>query len=165
MGQQGSGEHWVTNRTIRGDILLKWSKHPLKETPKRSALVILSMIVFIGLIIWIETTPLLVVLAIFLIVSSTAGYLFPNRYLFTTEGIYYNNIITDSFRSWRRFRRFTVYSDAVYMHFSKRGLRNRIARGILVYFDNNRDDVVRIIEQCKREDAEIVFVDRKEGVR
>lgn len=147
-------------KPAKGEKLMSWQVHLAKENPRKTALLSLSTVLFMAVIIYfVWGVPLLAVLSLFVIITVTAPYSLPNKYLWTTEGVYYSNVITSLFRPWKRFRDFTVYPDAVYMNYSKSNLRNRVSRGHIVYFRDNREQAIEIIKQYKGERATMTFVD------
>ncbi|MBX6350861.1 MAG: hypothetical protein IRZ11_05065 [Clostridia bacterium] len=125
---------------------LSWTVHPIVKDPRRGLLLALAF-----LLIWIGSDAILgpegLVLAVVATVVPMAHYLFPNEYRLSEEGAAVRVVVGSGVKPWETFVGYTVYPDGVLLAYDPAILRNRITKGVFLYFDGNRDEVVRFVER------------------
>lgn len=133
---------------IRGEKLLEWSGNPWKTRWKKLAALLFVYVLMVAVANWIapKEVVLLFVLPIMLVASS-APHLFPSRYILTTEGIYWQNFVSKTFKPWLAFSKIGYYEDALELLYNPASVRNRILRGIIVYYDANQDEVKATVKR------------------
>lgn len=133
---------------IQGEQLLEWQGNPWKTRWKKLAALLAIYVLMIAVANWVAPNEivLLIILPIML-VSGSAPHLFPSRYILTTEGIYWQNFVSKTFKPWIAFSQIGYYEDALELFYNPASIRNRILRGIIVYFDDNQDEVKATVKR------------------
>lgn len=129
-------------------VLLEYSVHQLTQNPRKSALVGGLLAVFL-ILLWffvIPNNPTLLLVSIGVILASVSAFVFPMHYRLTEAGVEIRGVFIRDFKRWSRFQRYKAYPDAVQLLVSQRSIRGRIVKGTLIYFKDNRDEVMAIIE-------------------
>ncbi|MGE5654622.1 MAG: hypothetical protein ACM3ZQ_10265 [Bacillota bacterium] len=138
----------VSGPEIRGEQLMEWSGNPWKTRWKKLAALLAIYVLMVAIANWIAPNEVfLIYLLPIMLVGSSAPHLFPSRYILTTEGIYWQNFVSKTFRPWIAFTQIGYYDDALELFYNPASVRNRILRGIIVYYDDNQDEVKAMVKR------------------
>ncbi len=133
---------------IKGEQLMEWSGNPWRTRWKKLAALLGVYVLMVAVANWFAPNEIvLIVLLPIMLVGSSAPHLFPSRYILTTEGIYWQNFVSKTFKPWIAFAQIGYYEDALELFYNQASVRNRILRGIIVYFDDNQDEVKATIKR------------------
>jgi hypothetical protein len=127
-------------------VLAEWSYHPLVETPRKSVLlVVLLAVAWATAYFWFQGWGLLMAAA--LTILPLQGYIFPSHYVLKQSGIEVRNMANRQDAKWSRFVDYHDFEDAVQLYYDSSNLRGRLLKGVLMFYDGNRDEVCRIVEE------------------
>ncbi|MEW6723857.1 MAG: hypothetical protein AB1331_02900 [Bacillota bacterium] len=119
----------------------------MKRRPKISAMVILGILFVAGFTHYVYGQPVLTFSVFAILTLSIGAYLFPITYTLSDQGVRFKNLLANEFRTWDKFSEFQVYPDAVQLFFPQRSLRNRVNKGFILFFENNRDEVLAMVQE------------------
>lgn len=127
------------------DILLSWQVHLFRKRSRVGALVLgatlaAAVLIYRGL----GNFPL-AAMVVLVTVASLSAFFFPIRYVLTEEGVRVRNFIGGEARRWDDFATYYLYPDGVQLAFSPGNLRGRILKGVFLYFDGHKDQVLEIV--------------------
>lgn len=126
--------------------VLRWRVHPLARDPRRGLLLAVAFALawFAG---GVALGPSGVLVAALATIVPMAHYVFANEYTLTDEGVSVRVVLPSGLKPWDRFTGYTVYPDGVLVAYDPYVLRNRINKGLFLYFDGNREAVVAFLER------------------
>jgi len=127
---------------------VQYTVHQLKQHPGKAALVVLA-IILVAVLAYKAESPFFGLIALAIMVFSVSWFLFPIRYKISNRGIYWRTFFGSEQRGWNEFYDYGIYPDAVQLLFDYRNLRGRVRKGVLVYFDLNREQKEKLIESVK----------------
>lgn len=125
---------------------LRWTVHPLLRDARRGLLLTIAFVLAWGAGEMI-LGPSGLLIAMLATVVPMAHYLFPNEYTLSDEGASVRVLLPSGVKAWDRFIGYTVYPDGVLVAYDPLVLRNRINKGLFLYFQDNRDEVVAFLER------------------
>lgn len=128
-------------------VLLEFTVHQLTQQPRKGVIVGALLVAFLVLV-WfflVPNNPTMLVISAVIILGSVSAFIFPLRYRLTEAGVEIKGVLIRDFKRWERFERFRVYPDAVQLFVPQRSLRGRVVKGTLIYFRDNREEVMAII--------------------
>ena len=131
-------------------VLLEWVSHPMKRSPGKTALAVLSILLAGVAAGWIMEAPGLGIVAVILMFASLAKFFLPTRYTLTESGVTVKTTTTTFSRPWSQFRSF--YADKNGVLLSPFATQSRLEnfRGLYVTFEENKERVIAIVrEQVK----------------
>ncbi len=124
---------------------LEWQVHLLRRRPAAGALVSLGTLAGAAVAWAWFGSPALAVFVVLVTVASLAAFFFPIRYSLSARGVRMYNFIGREDRRWEEFANYHVYPDGVQLAFSRGTIRGRMLKGIFLYFEGNRDQVLAMV--------------------
>lgn len=131
---------------VQGKILLSWRVHPLMQQKRKGLILTLSSLGFLALIASSYEFAYVVVSAV-MIIGAFGSFVLPSNYILTDQGIRFQNGMNNLERKWSAFGRYQVYPDGIQLLYKGKGLRERVLRGIFVYYGDQPDKVKEIIKE------------------
>lgn len=112
---------------------IRWRAQPFLMNPLRSAGVVFLLVFswWFGYYLMGQGGLLVAVVAT---VSPLAPYLFPSTYRLSPEGVEVRTLFSSGVRPWDRFVGYTVYPDGVLLAYPRHNLRQRILKGVFLFF-------------------------------
>jgi hypothetical protein len=137
-----------------GEEIISWRAWPLVEQKRKAVILIVSTIAFAVLIrIIFDWYSMLLALGISFIAYS--GFVVPSSYTIAEYGIKYHNWITHATRLWDDFADYQVFSDGIQLNYYRQRVRDRLLRGIFVYYGSEDPEQIRtLIEGVMASDQE-----------
>ncbi len=133
---------------IRGEHVLEWSGNPWKTRWKKLSLLLGIYVLMVAVANWFAPNEVLLMFLLpIMLVGNSAPHLFPSHYILTTEGIYWRNFVSKTFKPWIAFAQIGYYEDALELLYNPATVRNRILRGIIVYYADNQDEVKATVKR------------------
>ncbi len=132
---------------VQGKELLSWRVHPLLEQKRKGTILVLSSIGFLGLVAYAGFELVYILVSAIIIVGAFGSFVLPSTYVLTDQGIKFRNGANILERKWTAFGSYQVYADGIQLFYKGKGLRERILRGIFVYYGEQPDKVKEIIKQ------------------
>ncbi|MDP3058640.1 MAG: hypothetical protein Q8N36_04215 [bacterium] len=134
--------------TIVGETLLEWTAMPYKYNRKKTAWLVVAIVAFPLLVYWSSRDFVYSLIAAMVLMGAFVGFVLPTSYVVTTEGIFYKDVFNKAFKKWDAFKRYTKYDDGLQLWFSQSQMRERLLRGIFVYYGSgNQQEVLAIIDK------------------
>lgn len=129
-------------------VLKDWTAHPAKERPRDVALVVAVVSLTAGAVLMSLQSLFLTGLAVVILIVAVAPFLFPTRYVITDVDVSERRLWVYKSRQWKDLRRIQAGQGAVLVSpFASPSWMDRYRGLILMYGDNDRDELVRLIEQ------------------
>jgi pSer/pThr/pTyr-binding forkhead associated (FHA) protein len=130
-------------------IRAQYTVHQLRQQRRRGTMMVAGLVVFFTLM-WFFIIPgntAMLAISVFVILGSVSAFLFPVHYKLTDAGVEIRGVLIRDNKKWTRFERYIVYPDAVQLLVPQRSLRGRVVKGTLVYFHDNKDQVMSVIRE------------------
>ncbi|MCE5197315.1 MAG: hypothetical protein LLG09_09405 [Negativicutes bacterium] len=133
---------------VPGEILLDWKGRPWRARPKK-----LAILVFFYLCLCLLAVRIIPEFGIFLAVvplvllGNSSSHLVNSYYVVTTEGVYWKNFANQMFKPWIAIEGFIFEDEMAELFFERGNIRARIQRSMPVYYDQNREEVERLIRE------------------
>jgi hypothetical protein len=131
---------------VEEQVLLEWTCHPMKRRPAVTAAVLLFMVLLAALVYVITASRFMTVLALIILFASLAKFFMPTTYRFLERRIAIKTTMQTSYKEWRLFRSYYPDRNGVLLSPFAGPSRLENFRGIYVMFNENRDDVLRIVK-------------------
>jgi hypothetical protein len=135
----------MTVKPEEDSIIYQWSCHPVKRNPLLSAGVTLLVILIVALVYNTTLSIWFALLALVVMYLSLAKFYFPTHYRLSDKGITVKTTTQTFKKAWKEFR--SAYPDKNGILLSPFVEPSRLEnfRGIYLMFNNNRDQVVTIV--------------------
>jgi len=134
-----------TPATVEETTLLEWTTHPMKRRPVAATLVTL-FITLCAVLAWYATEMLWFgVLALIVLVASLAKFYLPTKFKLTDKAVSIKTTATTVRKEWKHFRSFYADKNGVLLSPFVEPSRLENFRGMYLIFNENRDDVIKII--------------------
>ena len=129
------------------EILLTWTTHPIKKRPLAAVLVSLFILIVPLVVLSITSSKIFGFLSLVVLFASVAKFYFPTYFTLTESEVVIKSSTQTIKRKWSEFR--SYYPDKNGVQLSPFVDKSRLEnfRGIYLIFDNNADDVMKIIKQ------------------
>lgn len=129
----------------KGKVLLSWRAQPYAEEKMKTVILIVSTLLF-GRLVWYAFDIYAGILAVMVSLGAFSSFLLPSSYVLYENGLEVKaNVNNPVFRRWIAFTSYHIFPDGVQMMFGKRRVRDRLMKGILVYFGDADADLVKQI--------------------
>ena len=133
---------------VPGEILLDWKGRPWRARPKK--LTVLTLFYVFLFLLAIKVLPefgiFLAVIPLVLL-GNSSSHLVNSYYVVTTEGVYWKNFANQMFKPWIAIEGFIFEDEMAELFFERGNIRARIQRSMPVYYDQNREEVERVIRE------------------
>ena len=157
MREMGISEKQEANKPAhdRGEELMVWRAHPF-VTDTRKAVIFsissLAMAAFVATILR-ENTVWWFLFSMAVILGAFNNYVFPSNFKMTTKGIELKNGMNLIFKPWNSFPNYTHYDDGIMLWYKQRGLRERLFKGIMLYYGNgDKEQIDEAVERYMKRD-------------
>ncbi|MDP2871543.1 MAG: FHA domain-containing protein [Bacillota bacterium] len=130
-------------------VRLEYTVHQLVQQRRRGTIIVAALVAFFG-VMWFFIIPgntFMMAISLLIILGSVSAFLFPVHYKLTDAGVEIRGVLLRDSKKWTRFERYVIYPDAVQLLVSQRSLRGRVVKGSLVYFRDNRDEVLAVVRE------------------
>ncbi|HDL01062.1 MAG TPA: hypothetical protein ENH23_02395 [candidate division Zixibacteria bacterium] len=136
----------VTNNSPT-DVLLMWTTHPIKKRPLVAVLVSLFILIVPLVVLSITSSKIFGFLSLVVLFASIAKFYFPTYFTLTESEAVIKSSTQTIKKQWSEFRSYYPDKNGVLLSpfVDKSRLEN--FRGIYLIFDNNADDVMKIVKQ------------------
>ena len=136
----------VTNNSPT-DVLLMWTTHPIKKRPLAAVLVSLFILIVPLVVLSITSSKIFGFLSLVVLFASIAKFYFPTYFTLTESEAVIKSSTQTIKKQWSEFRSYYPDKNGVLLSpfVDKSRLEN--FRGIYLIFDNNADDVMKIVKQ------------------
>ncbi len=127
--------------------LLTWTTHPIKKRPLAAVLVTLFILVIPFLVISITSSRLFGFLSLTVLFASVAKFYFPTYFTLTDTEVIIKSSTQTITKKWSEFR--SYYPDKNGVQLSPFVDKSRLEnfRGLYIIFDNNDEDVMKVVAQ------------------
>lgn len=116
-----------------GRELISWRAHPFMLEKRKSAILVSSTLAFAALV-WYAYDLISAILTLVICVGAFAGFVLPTDYKLTEVGMQSKNGFNKVTRKWTAFANYHTYSDGIQLMYHQRSLRERILKGVFVYY-------------------------------
>lgn len=128
-------------------LLLEWRVHLLRRAPRKAVAVCLAILA-VGVVAYFSVQHLLFALAAMLLLAGAlSDFLFPIRFRLTRRDVASYNLLSIRKLPWERVRRVYEMPDGVKLSPLRRPSRLEAFRGVYLWFDGNRDEVLTVIHK------------------
>ena len=127
--------------------LLAWTTHPIKKRPVASILVTLFILVIPFIVLSITSSRIFGFLSLVVLFASVAKFYFPTYFTLTDTEVIIKSSTQTIKKKWSEFR--SYYPDKNGIQLSPFVDKSRLEnfRGLYIIFDDNAEDVLRIVSQ------------------
>ncbi len=128
-------------------VLLKWTTQPMKNRPVAAVLVSIFILVCAMLVYYATMSRMFGGLAALVLVLSLSKFYLPTVFTLTDRSVSIKSATQTIRKGWEQFRSFYPDKNGVQLSPFAEPSRLENFRGIYLIFDNNRDEVIRIVDQ------------------
>lgn len=127
--------------------LLAWQTHPIKKRPLAAVLVTLFILFIPFMVLSITSSQIFGFLSLVVLFASVAKFYFPTYFRLTVDEAIIKSSTQTVAKKWSEFRSYYPDKNGVLLSpfVDKSRLEN--FRGIYLMFQNNNDDVMKIVKQ------------------
>ena len=127
--------------------LLAWTTHPIKKRPVAAILVTLFILVIPFIVLSITSSRIFGFLSLVVLFASVAKFYFPTYFTLTDTEVIIKSSTQTIKKKWSEFR--SYYPDKNGIQLSPFVDKSRLEnfRGLYIIFDDNAEDVLRIVSQ------------------
>lgn len=137
---------WVD---VPGEFLLEWTANPWRARPKRLAVLTMFYLLLYSTVWLLDLQDsVLVIVVPILLIGNASSHLLPSKYIITEEGIYWKNYLNMMFKDWLAIEGIVFEEEMGELFFDQQSFRNRIQRGIPLYYPDNRPEVESMVRRC-----------------
>ena len=131
----------------QSDDLLAWKTHPIKQRPLAAVLVTLFILFIPFMVLSITSSQIFGFLSLVVLFASVAKFYFPTYFRLTGDEAIIKSSTQTVTKKWSEFRSYYPDKNGVLLSpfVDKSRLEN--FRGIYLMFQNNNDDVMKIVKQ------------------
>ncbi|MFQ3549330.1 MAG: hypothetical protein SNJ70_06230 [Armatimonadota bacterium] len=130
------------------DILLKWTIHLGKKYPNKLAVSIIAVL-FVFIVALISYGIGLAVIAAIILLASISEFVFPVSYTITTESASSTCLFRKTEINWENVRNYYLDDDGIKLSPLKTKSRMEVFRGVYLRFDNNKEQIIQKVKQCR----------------
>lgn len=127
-------------------VLLKWRKHPLQKRPLAATLVTIFILVIGGLTLSVTGSKAFSVFALVVLFLSLAKFYLPTRFMLTEKFVVIKTTTQKIEKKWSEYRSFYPDKNGVLLSPFLEPSRLENFRGIYLMFENNKEEVLKIVE-------------------
>ncbi|HKK21021.1 MAG TPA: hypothetical protein VJ983_06070 [candidate division Zixibacteria bacterium] len=128
-------------------VLLKWTTQPMKDRPIAAVLVSIFILICAMLVFYATMSRMFGGLAALVLVLSLSKFYFPTVFTLTDHSVSVKTTTQTIRKGWEQYRSFYPDKNGVQLSPFAEPSRLENFRGIYLIFGNNREEVIRIVEQ------------------
>jgi hypothetical protein len=128
-------------------VAIQWTVHPIKRNWKRSAGVVLFLVILCAAIYLSLNSVTLLLLSVVILVSSLAPFFFPTTYTLRDDCIIVRSLLRRFSKQWAFFRSYYPDKNGVLLSPFSSPSRLENFRGVYIMFSRNRSEVVNFIRK------------------
>lgn len=140
-------ETQIVTNNIPTDVLLTWTTHPIKKRPLAAVLVSLFILIVPFIVLSITSSKIFGFLSLVVLFASVAKFYFPTYFTLTNSEAVIKSSTQTIRKQWSEFRSYYPDKNGVLLSPFVEKSRLENFRGIYLIFDNNTDDVMKIVKQ------------------
>ena len=134
--------------------LLAWTTHPIKKRPLAAVLVSLFILLIPFIVLSITSSRIFGFLSLVVLFASVAKFYFPTYFRLTDSEAIIKSSTQTIKRKWSEFRSFYRDKNGVLLSPFVEKSRLENFRGIYLIFNNNDDEVMEIVKQKIKMEAD-----------
>ncbi len=145
----------MSSESSEGQVLTTWTVHLVKKSARLQVLFFGGLILSMGILWWLTHSIGWMLLGIIAVLGSLSLYYLPITYYLTDREVLMRTYVNSQIKLWGNFSHYVEYDDAVQLIFHQDNFRGQMLQGLLLYFSNNRDEIMEVVSSKLPPSSEI----------